>query len=230
MPSMTLLQLVQKLAEKVGATQPSTILGLTGEAARLLGYIVTADLGIQSEHQEWKFLRLTAQWNTIDGQATYTTAECGIAANTFGKWILESFRVWHTLTGQRSEQYLIHWEHEDWRDLFQMGANRTAKSQPSIFTNLPNDGIGLGNVPLSGYTILGDYYRSPLPLDTTNESAVSVIPSKFDHMMIVYRAMKAYSHYESAPEIFHEGDAEYSKLFGVMENDQLPRITVRRGL
>lgn len=229
MPSMTLLQLVQKLAEKCGVAEPSTVIGLTGESARLLGYIVAADKDIQGEHQEWRFLRRTAQWTTVDGQATYTTLECGITADTFGKWITDSFRAWHTATGQNSEQFLTHWEYEDWRNLFQLGANRTAKSQPTILTVTPEDGIGLGPVPLVGYTVLGDYYRSASVLDTTSNSSVSVIPAKFDHMMIVYKAMMKYALYESAPEVFKEGNDEYAKLFGVMENDQLPRITLRRG-
>ena len=229
MASLTLLQLLQEFADKVGVNRAglTAVTSVTGELLRLRGYLIDAEKDIQAEHPDWRFLKKSTSWATIDGQAEYTTVQCGITDGEFGQWDLaDEFRVYHTVTGLTSEIELTRRSYEFWRAVYQIGANRTAKSQPINYCLLPNDGLGLGPVPLAGYTITAPYFRSPLPMAVA-DATVSIIPAKHDHMIIVYKAMMKYALYESAPEVFKEGSDEYTKRLGILENDQLPKICVR---
>ena len=43
-------------------------------------------------------------------------------------------------------------------------------------------------------------------------------------MMIVYRAMMFYGGYESAPEVYQRGEAEFKRLMSRLDIDQLPTL------
>lgn len=89
---MNRLQLVQRLHQECGVSgsRPTTTLNLTGELNRLVGWVDAAWNDIQGKHQNWKWLRATATFPTVAGQATYTPAQIGLT--DFGMWDRETFR------------------------------------------------------------------------------------------------------------------------------------------
>lgn len=224
----TYLQLVQQLAKECvitsdPATTIPTVQSVAGITGRLASWIQAAWRDIQSLHPDWQFMRASTSWVTINGQALYTTSECGLAANTFGAWLKDSFRNYHTATGQSSEVFMSWMPYDAWRNAFQYGAMRTAYAQPFTMTVAPNRSIGLGPVPLVGYTIIGDYYTAPVDLQA--DADVPTLPSWHNKMLIVYKAMMSYGVSEGAPEVYARGEAEYDKLIARLENDQLPEVS-----
>lgn len=89
---MTFLQLFQRLKMECGAsgTTPTTALAQTGEYARLVAWVNTAWMDIQTMHQDWQWMRTTATFPTVTGQPTYTPAQIGIT--DFGMWSRDTFR------------------------------------------------------------------------------------------------------------------------------------------
>lgn len=228
----TYLQLVQRLRSesRMAGTGPATVVGQAGDSLRLCNWIADAWFDIQAEHPDLKFLRLTAEWATVDGQATYTPTQCGITSGTFGTWCREddSFRVLHTATGDNSEIPLAYREYSNWRWLYQLGAMRTAKGHPTEYTVGPNDVIGLGLVPLAGYTVRGDYFRAPVRLAA--DADVPALPDKHSPMLIVYRAIKDYGYHFAAQEALARANEHYSVMEARLINDQLPELRLCGGL
>lgn len=220
----TFLYLVQRLAQECGVASNvqaslTTLVGATGEAARLRDWIATAWFDLQALHLDWKFQRRPVTFATIDGQATYTPVEAGIAIDTFGRWHLDSFRSYQTAGGINGEILMEKMEYEPWRDLYQLGALRTSKSQPFVVTQTPDQSLGLGPVPLAGYTVLGDYYLAPKELSSDLE--LTTLPAHHSKFIVVAKAMMSYGAFEAATEVYQRGELEYKRLLSKLENDQL---------
>jgi hypothetical protein len=77
----------------------------------------------------------------------------------------------------------------------------------------------LGPVPVSGITVVGDYFKAPSEL--TVDADTPALPSKH-HMAIVYRALMMYGMYEGAPDAVQRGQMEFNKLMNRIRIDQLP--------
>lgn len=219
------LDLVQRFAVEVGIADdgPTTVLSQTGESARLVNAVATAWIDLQKVHPDWGFLLVTpgVSFTTIAGQALYTPTQAGVLAGAVGQWRRESFRCYHTSTGQSSEIYLTYIPYDQWRDLYQYGSLRTTRVQPTVMTVLPNFSLGL-QTPLEGYTITGEYYAAPVQLAL--DADIPTIPSQ--HIMgIVYLAMMTYGGYESAGEVYQIGQQKFNLVRAQMEKDRLIEIT-----
>ena len=224
---MNFLQLAQDLRLKCGVSGsgPASVAGQTGESARLVNWIANAWLEIQSLHQDWEFLRKSVSFVTQTGLATYSPLLCGAvdASNAldFGMWARETFRNYNTTAGFNSETLMYWIPYAEWRDTYQFGANRSVNSRPVFFTVTPNKSLGLGPVPLAGYTVVGDYYSKPVAL--VADTDIPAMPDKY-HQMIVSRAMMAYGAYEGATEVYQRGEMLYNQLLSELVIDQLPHI------
>lgn len=220
---MNFLQLVQRACRECGISSDNllTIVGQTGEARRMVEWVNSAYTDILASQQDWGFLRTSASWATIAGQATYTPTEAG--TSNFGSWIRNSFRCYNTAAGVNSEIQLGYMDYDYWRDVYQYGSNRTTTSQPTVVTITPARAIGLGPVPAVGYTITGDYFTKPVEM--SGDTGAHVIPSQHE-LAIVYRAMMSYGAYESATEVYQRGELEYKKIMTRLRNEYLPEVTL----
>lgn len=221
---MTFLQLAKRLRQeaRIAGTGPTSVTGQTGEMQRLCDWIANAWFDIQGLHQDWKFLRLSTSFATVNGQATYTPTEAGATAATFSRWIRDSFRV-YTTGVQSSETPLSYMPYESWRNVYQFGAMRTSYSRPSRITIAPNNSLGLGSVPLSGYTVLGDYYSAPILLAA--DSDVPALPLTHNHMIIVWKALMAYAASEEVATLYAWGKSNYDTLYDKLLADQGPVLS-----
>lgn len=219
---MTFLELCQATRQDCGVsgTGPSAVTGQVGELKRIVDWVALAWLRIQSLHHDWKFLRLSASWTSVAGQAIYTTAECGITAGTFSRWIPHTFRTYLTAAGTDGEFHLAQMGYEAWRETWQFNANRNVQSQPWQVAITPDDSVALGPKPLAGYTMTGDYYRAPVRLAAGDD--VPALPAKHDPYIIVARACMLYGAHESAPEVYALGKEEYTARIASLRADQLP--------
>jgi len=225
---MTFLQLLQRTCQKCGIarnTNPTTAVGQTGKALEMVNCVNNAWMDIQGKNQDWGWMRASTSFVTTAGQATYTPAQAG--TTNFGLWVKDSFRNYLTATGTDAEIIMRHVDYEDWRNLYQLGSNRTATSQPVYVAITPAKALGLGPVPAVGYTVTGDYFTCPTEMSA--DADIPALPVHY-HMAIVYRAMMLYAPGDAAGEIYEEGKIEFNKLMRRIENDYLPEVEMAEPL
>lgn len=224
---MNFLQGVQRLCRECGVGNITSVVSQSGESLRMVDWYNSALQDIQEIHQDWGWMRASASFVTVDGQATYAigaaAGEVGVAASTFGRWVKNSFRVYPTATGNSAEAFLNFMEYDAWRDVYQYGAARTTTSQPYDFTITPAKAVGLGPVPPAGYTVTADYFTAPVALAL--DADTPALPSQF-HMAIVYRAMMSYGSYEAAQEVYQRGEVEFKRMMRRIERDRLPEFSL----
>ena len=95
--------------------------------------------------------------------------------------------------------------------------------------NPSNDGLVIGPIPTSGYTIIGDYYLAPTADRLVNDDDEPGLPEKYDSLGIVGKAMIEYGGFEAASDAYQRGLVWYEKLVNRLERE-LPRPTLCMGL
>lgn len=225
---MTYLQLVEELwsqCRKNGAA-PTAVHDQTGERADFVRWIARAWVTIQTMRQDWKWMRKSTTFVTVNGQHEYTPVQCGILAGGFGKWIPESFRVYPTAVGPTGEIEL-HWEpdYDEWRRTYLYSGNRDVRSQPIVAAPVPQtQGLALGPIPSGIWTITADYYKAPVLLSSANE--IPDLPPNHDPMMIVHKALCTYAVSHARPEVYAESKEQLQLMLQRLLSDQAPRMTV----
>jgi len=289
----------------VSASDLTTVVGQRGEAKRFVDWCNRAWLDLQAMRQDWLWMRSTAAFQTIAGQATYTPAQAGVT--NFGLWTRDTFRNYSnpvvsltiaspcvvslqanrllagdtvtfstdgalptgltagtayyvvsptadafevsassggspinttgsqsgtiTITsnntasfvGLKTEIFMGYVDWEDYRNAYLYGALRSIETRAFDISITPNKSIALGPIPISGYTVLGDYYMAPT--DMIFDTDIPSLPAKF-HMAIVYKALLSYGMYESASEVVLRGTAESEKWMRRILADQVGEIVV----
>ena len=220
----TFLEFTQRTSSECGipGSGPSALSGATGQNQMLFQWVAQAYSEIQTKHPDWKFMLVKAgvSFATIAGQVEYTPTQAGIALGTVGDWRVNTFRRYLTASGQSAEVRMTYKDYDTWRDGYYIGSLRTTQVDPIVFTVAPDKNLML-QCPLVGYTITGEYYRSPEVFDADGD--VSILPTELN-LAIVYQAMMYYGQYESAPEIFERGESGYNKLMKRFEKKWLPTI------
>lgn len=225
MPKLTYLQLVQRLALDVSETAPSltTTVGLTGRLLRCANAIAWSWVEIQNLHKDWKFLRTATSFTTDTSKTSYTTAEANVATDTFGRWLLDTFRVYPTAAGSGAEVPLSPISYDGWRDTYNIGAMRSVRTQPSRIGVVPStNALVLGPIAATGYTVLGDFYRNAQLLAADGD--YPILPIQHDPLIIMFYAMKKYSTYLGAPELYQMGSDEFTTRYDDLKSEQLPKI------
>lgn len=214
----TFLELAQRLRQECGGTGtgPATVVGQVGEYARLVSWIVSAWIDIQSKHEDWGFLRASCAVATVAGQSEYTPLQCGIPAGTFGTWDRQTFRNYVTAAGVTSEVHMDGGvDYDAWRNTYLFGAARAVRTRPSVASERPSDhALALGPVPAAGYTVTGDYYTAPVIL--ANNADEPAIPVQ-DRIIIVWRALMDYGGYAAASEAYQRAKQEHDVILARLE-------------
>lgn len=205
---------------------------LTGSIARAGSWVDAAWNEIQTEHDDWDWMRSSnllgagASFPTVAGQASYTlgtgAGQVGIAVDSFGKWDRQTFRCFTTSVGFINEQFLDHVSYDSWRDSYMLGAMRTVQTRPVAVAIGPDQSVNLGPPSNGLYTVTGDYFVAPSVM-VADTNVPTGLPLRF-HMLIVYSMMMKYAGYESAPEVYSRGQTEYKKLNRQLQALRLPKI------
>lgn len=211
----TFLQLVQDLHTEVGAAgvAPTAVTGQTGEAARLVSWIIRADMQVKRLWENWKFMRATYS------QATTATV------NTLAK--PTALKFWDT--NDEESTFRCVYVGETDASLIDVVEYDEVKSEildtdsgpPSRIIIMPDNSLLIEPTPDGAHTISADYYKTAESTKLVNSTDVSVIPEEF-HDVILARAMIFYANYENAPEIKTQGSELYSEVLARLENSQLP--------
>lgn len=230
---MNLLEICNRIKRKcriTGAAMTSVSTTQAEEFARVVDWANEAWMLLQRKRPDWKWMRYSMTFPTVAAQPTYTLAQIqatGSGFSDFGNWARDTFRCYTTSVGTNDEVEITWLPYDQWRDVYQIGANRATETRPTQFTITPALGIGLGCTPAAGYTISGDYYKVATEMAAIDDTPS--LPSQF-HMAIVYRAMMLYGVSESAPEIYDEGAANFKAIMQEIEGQQLTEIGIAGAL
>lgn len=207
---MTFLELVKRLSVEAGiGPGPTTVLGQTGEYARVIGWIQSAHEEIQGVHAGWNFL-----WTPIVLPAVPPIA----SPADLGEWSADGFRCYLTATGTDDEQFLVYVPWDQFRDAYLLGTGATVTGRPSIISIKPDDSLIVWPVPDDTYTVSGEYYS--LPKIMTVDSSVPAFPQH--HMAIVWKGLMLYARYSSEPDKY--AIDQYKPLLRKLELSQLPKL------
>lgn len=231
---MTFLQLCQRLAQECGVSGTlTTTVGQVGSLGRIVTWVNQAFTELQTEHDDWNFLRSSnllgagVSFTTVAGQSSYPlgtgVGTCGISASTFDKWDLESFRNYTTTVGFTNETFLDYIPYDVWRDSYQLGAMRTVQTRPVAVAIGPDKSVCLGPPPNGLYTITGDYFVAPTAMSADTDTPTG-LPAQFQ-IAIIYKAMMYYGAYESAPEVYQRGAQGWSLILAQLEATNTPMIS-----
>ena len=215
----TYLQLSSRLRQECGGsgTGPSAVTAQTGEYARFVSWIATADEDIQRMYNEWRFMVGSFTLNTVADDGSYAAADCITPVTDLRIWRKDTMKIYQTSVADESKLYYM--EYQDWYDLYNTGTQTT--SRPVHFT-IGNDlSIKVGPTPNAVYRISGEYQKS---IDTLAASSDTPnYPAEY-HMLAVYGAMIMYGRYSGAQEVYQDGEIRYKKMLSEMKRTQLPRI------
>jgi hypothetical protein len=214
----TFLQLVQDLHRECGAsgTAPTSVIGQTGEAQRLVRWIRDADLKVQRLWVNWKFRRLDYSQPTVQSQPTLPKP------GNLAVWDLATFFIVPPtgVVGTDNEM-LPAVEYEQVKREFL----DTSEGQPARVIIMPDSSLKFEGTPDGAYTILADYYRKTVTMSQNTD--VSIIPEDY-HDVILGRALMMYGNFENGPEIKEQGQELYAEFLARLENDQLPNQNYSR--
>jgi len=227
---MNLLLLAQTLAEETGATPGLTVTNATGEWKRLINWCSRAWIDIQREFPEAEWMRNNVAFDTIANQGEYpysttifsTPATTGLA--DFGKWRQKSFRLYLKSAGVGTEWLLGYKDYNAFRDFYLLSSRKLTAARPCEITISPSKSLMLGLMPNDVYTVSGEYYTIPQNLILDADAPSVKFPEDL-HYAIVYRAMMKYGAFESATEVYSEGENELNRMLNKIRMDQLPKMT-----
>ena len=227
---MNFLQLAQRLSVECGVsgTGPSSVLNQTGMSGKLVNWIQTAWLDIQGLRDNWGWMREPFSFTTTAGVGDYapdttTNGVTGQLLTDLRFWHRDTFRCQKVALGIQDEQWLVEWNYMQFRNTYRF--NLQTNGRPVVFAVKPNGkAIMLGQVPDDVYVITGEYQIKPVPLSSNDD--IPAMPNDALHMVIVYKAMQYYGMFEAAPEVIQRGQAEYTRLLGQLEREQIADITL----
>jgi len=215
-----------------------------GSIGRLVTWVNQAWNEVQTEHDDWIWMRSTAGLGAgmsfvpavglgAFPQASFplgTTAgtTCGVDPTKFGKWVKNSFRNYTTSVGPINEIFMDQISYDDWYNVYLFGANRSVQTRPVAIATGPDESICLGPPSNGLYTITGDYIVAPT-LMSADTDVPNLLPNQY-HMLIVYKAMQKYGMYESAPEVVQRGEMEYGLMLAQLEAIKMEEIGFAGGL
>lgn len=222
---MNLLQLAQRLRLEVGASgTDTTVVNATGEWQRLVTWCNAAWEEIQRRHTTWNWMRQSITFNTIASQGEYAYASAPLSITSFASWDVTRFRVYQTSVG--NENFMTFIPYDRFIDTYRIGTTRTTPGYPSIISVSPTNSLLLSLIPPdTSYVIGGTYYKGVQTLSADDD--IPEMPERF-HMAIVYKAMKYYGRWESAPEIVASSNELFGLMYAQLQDDQLQLVTTNR--
>lgn len=208
---MTFLDLCQRFVQELGiagggANTPAAVTNQTGELLNVVNWIRAAELEINNQTRNWKYL--WAQYSqALEIGDQEPTMPSDPSART---WDKQSFWLDHHGVNQKKLSWM------DWRDLQN---SPSVPNSPTFISISPTGQLKL-NAPMDkALTLTGEYFKSPTELSANGD--VPAMPAPY-HRVILCRAAVIYGGREDAPEIVNHYEPEYIEILSNLESDQKP--------
>lgn len=206
---MTLLELCNRVRQESGVSSPEivTIAGQQGIIAKIVAWVVQADIDITGMRTDWSFLWRTADATLVVDQQTYSISDLGL----FDMDKLLSFQYGTQLLKPISwQQFRLHGYNIDGK-----------KGRPQGYTFRPDGLMMIYPTPDQAYTCSAEYARTvePMLLDADEP----LIPSKY-HDVIVQKALMYYSSHEEDNSLFQVANQRYEEYLTRLVAECVPPI------
>lgn len=224
----TFLDLAQAVARDSGTVsgaQPVSVSGQSGRLAKIVQFTAEAWTDIQNSRSAWAWMRKEFEGVTIAGTAEYTAAAWNIP--DLAAWIVEagSVTLYDQAIGTADEGEIVPIGWDRYRIIYGRGAQ--VQRRPVACTVKPSNGaLLLGPAPDGVYVVRGEYRAAPQVL--TANTDVPTLPVRF-HDAIKWRALQLLAEHDEAPTAMATAAANYRRVVGELERDQLPQITIGGG-
>ena len=219
---MNFLQLCQGVFIEGGISgQITSVQNQSGEALRIVTWVAGAYREILNSDQfNLNFIRKSKAVQLTIGQDTYTKADLGVP--TLGQWDTNSMRV--ALNSNLSDEtFLIGQRFPEFRDYWDFSTRRDVLSRPLNCTVTPETNLRIAPKPSAAFYL--NFQWLEVPADLIDNDDIPVIPDRWQ-MAIVWRALRHYGLFESAPEVVMRADTNYREIMLFMTLDQSPQIVV----
>lgn len=223
--SKTRLQLAERLRTEAGIDGNgfTSTENQTGEYAMIVNWVDDALLRIQSSRAQYRFLRKDFSVTLTAATGLYTPTELSIT--DFANWINRDVRCRLTALGVSDEQEIFFLPWEQFKRSYLFGSAQEQAGRPVHFSIKPDNSIQFWPIPDVGYTITGEYYRTPYewPITTDPDDATPPFPDRF-HMIVVWAALYFYGANYAESDRYVHGKNEYELMKGELDYDQLPQM------
>ena len=219
---MNFLTLVQRVFIEGGISgQINSVQNQTGEALRIVTWVNSAYREILNSDQfSFGFIRREQQSQLVIGKGTYSKADLSLPL--LGQWDTDTMRV--SVNQDRSdESFVFNLRWPDFRDYWRFSTRSITTGRPLNCSVDQDTNLQIGPLPEVAYWLNFQYLETPP--DMLDNVDVPVIPERWQ-MAIVWRALRHYGMFESAPEVVMRADAAYNEIMLRMTLDQTPEIVV----
>jgi hypothetical protein len=228
----TFLELCRQVSRDSGTISdlnaPVTVTGQQGRLSRIVQWTADAYHDIQTNRDDWRWLKAIFTGQTIADVQSYNAAAMGITER-FDGWIYPSFdthprfSVFLTADGPANEGFLRQIPWDTFRQRYMFGANSLDRGAPVLFSVTPQDELIFYPTPDAQYTIRGDYRRSPQIL-----SADADIPEMpiAHHDAIKWQALILLGTFDEAFDQIQLWQRQLAKHMAALERKQTERITL----
>jgi hypothetical protein len=222
----TFLTLCQDLRREclIPGTGPTTVVGQTGQAERLVKWVRDAYTELQNEQANWRWLRGNFQLLTVSGTRYYPYTDVGVtdsdsaaAITRWSRWWTENPFIYLQSAGVGTRHSLGWVDWQDLREVFNAGTETSA--YPIEWSIDPQERIAFRPAPDGVYVFQGEYQKGPqtLALDADTPE----MPARH-HALIVAMAMKKYAAAMAAPEVYAQARDIEAQHRAALEISQLP--------
>ena len=184
---MNLLDLTRRLYRETGKSGdgPTTLVSATKDVLRLADRIGDANMRLEQEPRNWKWMRAKVVGDAVPLQFAQTGASLG-AAN-FGRWRTPArdYTVRAYDPANTPAVWPLRWmEYDQFVGL--MMDVPTTPTMPQVWSISPNEELLLGPAPDIAYKVMADYIFEPGLL--TLDDDTPAMPARH-HMILVWRAL-----------------------------------------
>lgn len=189
---------------------PASVVGMSGHQQRFVNWVRNSWADIQRSHEEWDFLKVSAQSSLVPDQDTYHVSAL-------------------SLTDFKSPLSVFIKINEQWSEIgFVIAASAMSdidrlnkqKGRPCI-AYFAAGNVSFDVVPDDAYQILINYRRKPQELSANLD--IPLCDSMY-HMTIVWGAVKRYAQSDEDQSLFNAANAEYRRCILEMLNALTPKI------
>lgn len=219
---MNFLSLCQRVFIEGGISgQINTVQNQTGESLRVVTWVREAYREILNSDQfNMGFIRGEVVVQLTTAKGTYTKDD--LMLPLLGQWDTRSMRV--SVNADRSDEtFLIGMRWPEFRDYWDFSTRRHVISRPLNCSVDQNTNLNIAPLPDTAYWLTLQYIQ--VPPDLIDDADVPVIPDRWQ-MAIVWRALRHYGMFESAPEVVMRADSNYNEIMLRLTLDQSPEIVV----
>lgn len=219
---MNFLQLCQRVYSEGGISGNITsVQNQSGEALRVVNWVKSAYNEIMNDQgMVWNFLHPTVVVKLVPGQGEYTFEDFSLPAGV--QWDTRSMRV-ALADNLADETFLLGMRFPEFRDYWLFSSRRTVQSRPLNVSVDFSTHLRVAPIPDQAYHLVMEYQIMPPQL--LDDEDVPVLPDRFQ-MAIVWKALRHYGMFESAPEVAGRAEHEYKTIMQHLYNDQSPEVIV----